>query len=117
MLTGIIWFGTTLMMYLEIAEFMLPVVIAGCIYGAIIGISIYYLRAKKEKPEPQDERTAMCSLKATRNAFLITLVSLTIYMVFGQMGAPLVKILALQSIWGISVAAYTVSYYYYKGSF
>jgi hypothetical protein len=117
--TGIVMFITSLMNAQETAPYMVPIVISGTVIGIILILACmaYLQKTNKEKPEIQDERSAMCSLKATRNAFLIALVFLAIYMIFGQMGAPLVKISALQSVWGISVAAYTVSYFYYKRSF
>ena len=116
LITAVIDIATTFMMNVQVSPYMIPVVTAGTVLMALIVICIiiYYNRVKKVKPEPQDERTALCSLKSSRNAFLTTLALLAVYMILGQLGAPLLKIMALQSIWLIAVVAYLVSYLHYK---
>jgi uncharacterized membrane protein len=100
----------------ESDKYLVPIILAAYVilFVVIVASGIYESRVKKVKPEPQDERSALCSLKATRNAFLFSLVLMAVYMVLGQMGAPLVKMLALQTIFGVSLAAYSISYLYYQ---
>lgn len=113
--TSIVMVVTAWITIAGIDQSLVRIMIAGyaILFAVIVAAGIYERRVKKAKPEPQDERSAMCSLKATRNAFLFGLVLMAVYMVLGSMGAPLAKILALQTIFGISLAVYSVSYLYY----
>ncbi|OPY27265.1 MAG: hypothetical protein A4E28_02083 [Methanocella sp. PtaU1.Bin125] len=115
-LTSIVMVITAWMTVAEVDRSMVQIMIAGyvVIFLAIVVAGVYQTRIKKVKPEPRDERSALCSLKATRNAFLSGLVLMAFYMLVGQLGAPLTKILALQTIFGISLAMYSLSYLYYK---
>ena len=100
---------------------IVSVILIGIIFVGLLMLGvILYERAKKVKPtrEYEDERSDMCSLKATRNGFIFALIFLAIYMIIGQMApSSLYRIQALQAVFGVSVAAYTVSYVYYKRSF
>jgi hypothetical protein len=124
-LTSIIWFITSLMSVYVVApeqsSEIVSVILIGIIFvGLLILGLILYERAKKVKPtrEYEDERSDMCSLKATRNGFIFALIFLAIYMIIGQMApSSLYRIQALQAVFGVSVAAYIVSYFYYKRSF
>lgn len=120
-LTMIIWFVTGLMAANVLAPYMIPIVIIGTalVSVVILGlIGIQWVIKVKPTREYEDERSDMCSLKATRNGFIFALIFLAIYMIIGQMApSSLYRIQALQSIFGVSVAAYTVSYFYYKRSF
>lgn len=117
-LTMIIWFVTGLMAANVFAPYMVPIVIIGtALVSLVILVFIIIEWLKKAKPtrEYEDERSDMCSLKATRNGFIIALIFLAIYMIIGQMApTSLYRIQALQGIYGIAVAAYVISYYYYK---
>jgi hypothetical protein len=120
-LTGIVWFVTGLMAANVFAPDMVPIVLFGTILLSLLILSLIlcssiYYRIKKIKPgrEFVDERSDMCSFKATRNAFIVTLVFLALYMIIGQMSpSSLYRIQALQGVFGVSVAAYTASFYYY----
>ncbi|MGE5548883.1 MAG: hypothetical protein ACM3RR_00130 [Bacillota bacterium] len=114
--TSIVMVVTTWITIAEVDKSLVRIIMAGyvIILVTIVAVGIYERRVKKVKPEPQDERSALCSLKATRNAFLCALVLMAVYMVLGSLGAPLAKILALQTIFGISLAVYSISYLYYK---
>lgn len=120
-LTMIIWFVTGLMAANVLAPYMVPVVIIGTALVSLV-ILVFFIIAwlKKVKPtkEYEDERSDVCSLKATRNGFVIALIFLAVYMILGQI-APnsLYRIQALQGVYGIAVAAYVISYYYYKQTF
>ena len=123
-LTSIVWYITALMsVYVtapEESSVIIPVVLIGTLLVGllIVGVSLHE-RVKKVKPgkEYEDERSDLCSLKATRNGFIFALVSLAFYMILGQMWpTSLYRIQALQAVFGIIVAAYTVSYVYYKSS-
>jgi succinate-acetate transporter protein len=62
-----------------------------------------------------DERSDTCSLKATRNAFIVALLFLALYMILGQLKPDsLYRIQALQGVFGVMVGAYALSYFYYK---
>jgi Flp pilus assembly protein TadB len=114
--TSIVMVITVWMTVAEVDKSFVRIMIAGyvIIFVAIVAAGFYERRVKKAEPEPQDERSAMCSLKATRNTFLFALVLMAVYMILGSIGAPLAKILALQTIFGISLAVYSLSYLYYK---
>jgi hypothetical protein len=116
LVTGVVMFVTSLSYAGETAPFMVPIVIAGSAVVLLIVLAamVYEMKVSKERPEIQDERSALCSLKATRNAFVIALLALAVYMIFGWLGAPLEKIQALQAVWGFALTGYTVSYFYYK---
>jgi hypothetical protein len=114
--TSIVMVMTVWMTVAEVDKSLVPIMIAAyvIVFVAIAAAGIYERRVKKVATEPQDERSALCSLKATRNAFLSALVLMAVYMICGSMGAPLAKMLAIQTIFGISMAVYTLSYLYYK---
>jgi len=124
-LTSIIFFITALMSVYVVAperssEIIMAILIGTLVVGLLILGLILYERVKKVKPtrEYEDERSDMCSLRATRNGFIFALIFLAIYMIIGQIApSSLYRIQALQAVFGVSVAAYTVSYVYYKRSF
>ncbi|HMK48377.1 MAG TPA: hypothetical protein VK436_17265 [Methanocella sp.] len=122
-LTMIVWF-ITWMMYANIIDpGMVRIVVASFIMGgAVIMLFIIYVwinnkRNKKVNAglEYQDERSDQCSMKATRNAFVVALLILSVYMILGQLKPDsLYEIQALQAVFGVTVAAYAASYYIYK---
>jgi Ca2+/Na+ antiporter len=114
--TSIVMVMTIWMTVAEVDKSLVRVMIAlyVIVFVAIVAAGIYERRAKKVATDPQDERSALRSLKATRNAFLFALMLMAVYMIMGQRGAPLAKIMAIQTIFGISMAVYSMSYLYYK---
>lgn len=116
-LTTIIWFITGLMYANMVAPVMARMILIVTIIGSLLILGLTVLeRVKKVKPSKkyEDERSDICSLKATRNAFIVSLIFLAIYMIIGQMlPFSLYGIQALQAVFGVSVAAYTLSWYYY----
>jgi len=119
-LTMIVWFVTGLLYTNVVEPGLVPVILggSGLLTLVILGIAVYGMM-KKVKPgrEYEDERSDLCSFKATRNAFLVTLVALSLYMILGQLRPDsLYRIQALQGVFGVAVAAYAASYFYYKGA-
>jgi hypothetical protein len=118
--TMIVWFVTGMMYTNTVEPEMALVIVAVTAVGALLIMALaVYAKAKKVKggAEYMDERSNAYSLKATRNAFVVTLVVLSLYMILGQMKPDsLYRIQALQGVFGVSVAAYVVSYFYYRGA-
>lgn len=116
-LTMIVWFVTGLIAANVFAPEMVPIVIVGTgVLGVVILALVLYARVTKMKggEEYYDERSDVCSLKATRNAFVVCLIFLCIYMVLGAMKPDsLYRIQALQGVFGMTVGAYVLSYFYY----
>lgn len=117
--TMIIWFITGMLYANMVDPKMAQVIVAITAVGALLIMGLAaYAKVKKVKggAEYMDERSNAYSLKATRNAFVVTLVVLSLYMILGQMKPDsLYRIQALQGVFGVSVAAYVASYFYYQG--
>ncbi|HMK48376.1 MAG TPA: hypothetical protein VK436_17260 [Methanocella sp.] len=110
-ITGVLYINA------EVPE-LIPVYIASsALLLLVIGPPVLYSRIKKLKGGEvyMDERSDQCTLKATRNAFIVTLLALSVYMILGQWKPDsLYRILALQTIFGVTVSAYIASYFYYQ---
>jgi len=117
-LTMCIWAMTVIFAVLDFAQYAIPYVmsIGSLLLLAIVAYNLYYVfrGKKKEKPEPLDERTTMCSLKAARNGFLAALVLIAGGALIGDLGVPLRDIMAFQIVWALVGSTYTLSYLYYK---
>lgn len=80
----------------------------------IVGLGAYAYLMKKQSTEVQDERSAKCSLAASRNGFAVAMVLVALIGAAVSMGAPFTVIGAAQVVWGLSMATYLLSYLYYK---
>lgn len=116
LLTGTATLVTSLIEAAGNAPYMVPIIYASmaAMLVLIIICSLYQRRVKKRRVDVQDERSALHSLKSTRNGFIVAMLTLAAYMIMGELGASLTEILALPAIWGMSFAAYTLSYMYYN---
>ena len=85
------------------------VLVAG---GIVLGIYLW-LTGKKEG-EMQDERSERCSLKASRNGFVVSIVLTALLAVAVKLGSPLDIFEMVQIVWGLGMATYFLSYLYYK---
>lgn len=81
---------------------------------AIAALWIYTAASKKRIGESQDERSERCSLLATQNAFMATVLPTAFVIVAVQMGWLIDAIVGLRSIWLLGTAAYLLSYLVYK---
>ncbi|BAI62803.1 hypothetical protein MCP_2731 [Methanocella paludicola SANAE] len=82
--------------------------------GLIVGLAIYAYLTKRKSTEVQDERSARCSLAASRNGFIVAIALIALIGAAVSIGAPFTVIGATQVVWGLSMAAYLLSYLYYK---
>lgn len=80
----------------------------------IIGLAVYASMTKKQSAEVQDERSAKCSLAASRNGFIVAMGFMALIGAAVSMGAPFTVVDATQVVWGLSMATYLLSYLYYK---
>ncbi len=80
----------------------------------IVGLMAYAWLSKKPVREVQDERSAKCSLAASRNAFVVAMGLVALIGAAVSMGAPFTVVAATQVVWGLSITAYLLSYLYYK---
>jgi uncharacterized membrane protein YjfL (UPF0719 family) len=80
----------------------------------IIGLAVYASLTKKQSAEVQDERSAKCSLAASRNGFIVAMGFMALIGAAVSMGAPFTVVDATQVVWGLSMATYLLSYLYYK---
>jgi uncharacterized membrane protein YjfL (UPF0719 family) len=80
----------------------------------IIGLAVYARLTKKQSAEVQDERSAKCSLAASRNGFIVAMGFMALIGAAVSMGAPFTVVDATQVVWGLSMATYLLSYLYYK---
>jgi uncharacterized membrane protein len=81
--------------------------------GLIVVLGVYAMLSKK-KGEPQDERTAKCSLMASRNGFIVAMVLTALVAVAVELDSPLGVAGMIQVVWGLGMATYFLSYLYYK---
>jgi uncharacterized membrane protein len=81
----------------------------------IAGLAVYAsISKRKKRNEPQDERTAKCSLMASRNGFILAMVLLAMIAAAVRMGAPYSPVDMVQIVWGLGIMTYLLSYLYYK---
>ncbi len=80
----------------------------------IIGLMAYAVLTKRPAGEVQDERSALCSMKASRNGFIAAVLLIALLAAAVAIGAQYSIIAFVQIVWGLSVAAYFLSYLYYK---
>lgn len=83
----------------------------------LIGLAAYKYLSKTPKisfRETQDERSAKCSLAASRNGFIVAIVLMALLAAAVSLGAPFSVITVAQIVWGVSMATYFLSYLYYK---
>lgn len=80
----------------------------------IIGLMAYAMLTKKPAGEVQDERSAKCSLAASRNGFVVAIALMALLAAAVSLGAPYSVITIAQIVWGLSIAVYLLSYLYYK---
>ncbi len=80
----------------------------------IVGLAIYAYLTKRKNTEVQDERSARCSLAASRNGFIVAMALIALIGAAVSIGATFTVIGATQVVWGLSMAAYFLSYLYYK---
>lgn len=84
------------------------------VVALLILLTIYTLVARKKSGEPQDERSAKCSLMASRNGFIVAVILVTLLGVTVKLGIPISIDSLVQMIWGLSMATYFLSYLVYK---
>jgi uncharacterized membrane protein len=82
----------------------------------IVGLAAYSWLAKKKPGDIPDERTALYSLKASRNGFAAAMLLLALLAAAVSLGAHFSIIDVAQMAWGLSMAAYFLSYLYYKNT-
>ncbi|WP_424357687.1 hypothetical protein [Methanocella sp. MCL-LM] len=93
-------------------EYVLWLTVA--VIALLILLAIYALVTKKSKGEPQDERSARCSLLASRNGFIMAIVLITLIAVATRLGATISIDSLVQMAWGLSMATFFLSYLAYK---
>jgi hypothetical protein len=117
-LTSIVWFVTGMMYTSAFEPGMIPWILAGCVvvFRAMLILMLYmWVKKVNVRRASDDELSDICSFKATRNAFIVTLLMLALSMIIAQINqGSLYRPEALQGIFGVSVASYTASYYYYR---
>lgn len=85
------------------------------IFLAIMLLLVFAVLTGKNIGQPKDERTALCSLNATRNGFVTAIVLMTLLTVAAQLKiTPLTTVDVLSAAWGLSVMVYMLSYLFYK---
>jgi hypothetical protein len=91
----------------DILAFLVP----GALALAVLAVA----RMAMRKAEKLDERSALCSLKATRNAFLGAVAQIAIYVALLQLTVSLTSTVdVLIIIWGVCVGIYLLSYFLYR---
>jgi hypothetical protein len=82
---------------------------------AITLFAIYMFYIQKKKPEPQDERTERCSFLATRNGFMAAITITALMAAVSKISATSLNVSEMMStVWGLSVAAYLLTYMHHK---
>lgn len=84
------------------------------VVALLILLAVYGLVSKKKYGEPQDERSAKCSLMASRNGFIVAVILVTLLGVTVKLGIPISMDSLVQMVWGLSMATYFLSYLGYK---
>lgn len=88
--------------------------LTAAVVALMIILAIYGLVVKKKQGEPQDERSAKCSLMATRNGFIVAMILVALLGVAVKLGSTMSIDSMVQIIWGLSIATYFLSYLAYK---
>lgn len=85
--------------------------------GAVILIAAltWGIVVKRQKLEKRDERSGHCSLVATRNAFLVAIAMIAVYVAAQWFTVTLASTTdVLTVIWGVAVGVYLFTYRYVK---
>lgn len=107
-LSFVLMLGTALQAS-DVLAFLFP----GALAMAVIAVA--RLAFRKRTDEKFDERSALCSLKATRNAFFAAVAQIGIYVALLQLTVSLTSTVdVLIIIWGVSVGVYLLSYFFYR---
>jgi hypothetical protein len=77
---------------------------------AIVVLFIYIRLLKTPVKIEQDERTSMCSLRATRNSYFVAMMTIAFWAALIAIGAHIDALWPIFMVWGFSMAAYGVSY-------
>jgi hypothetical protein len=88
--------------------------LTAAVVALMIILAIYGLVVKKKQSEPQDERSAKCSLMASRNGLIIAMILIAALGVAVKLGSTMSMDSLVQIVWGLSVATYFLSYLAYK---
>lgn len=80
--------------------------------GIITGV--YMWMTGRKEGERQDERSERCSLLASRNGFVVSVVLMALLAVAVKLGSPMDTIDMVQIVWGLGIVTYFLSYLYYK---
>ena len=80
--------------------------------GVVSGV--YMWMTGRKEGERQDERSARCSLLASRNGFVVSVVLMALLAVAVKLGSPMDTIDMVQIVWGLGITTYFLSYLYYK---
>ena len=80
--------------------------------GVLAGV--YLWLAGKKAGDRMDERSERCSLLASRNAFLVSILLATFLAVLLQLGVQIDSIISLRTVWALGLTAYLVSYAVYR---
>jgi cobalamin synthase len=84
------------------------------VIALLIVLAIFAVLSKKRYGEPQDERSAKCSLMASRNGLIMAMVLIALLGVAVKLGSTMSIDSLVQTVWGLSVATYFLSYLAYK---
>jgi hypothetical protein len=82
--------------------------------GAGIITGVYMWMTGRKEGERQDERSERCSLLASRNGFVVSVVLLALLAMAVKLGSPMDTIDMVQIVWGLGITTYFLSYLYYK---
>ena len=93
-------------------QYVLWITIA--IVALLVVLTIYSVLVKKRSGEPQDERSAKCSLLASRNGFIVAIALISLIAVATKLGATISIDSLVQMAWGWSIGTYFISYLAYK---
>lgn len=90
---------------------------AAIVVIAFVLFAFFAVNIMKKPREKRDERSEMCSFRATRNGFIVAIIGITSYLVFARLTilSSHTIIDQMSAIWGAAVITYLVSYYYYQG--
>jgi uncharacterized membrane protein len=80
--------------------------------GVVTGV--YLWMTGRKEGERQDERSERCSLLASRNGFIVSVVLMALLAVAVKLGSPMDTMDMVQIVWGLGIATYFLTYLYYK---
>lgn len=94
---------------------MMGMIALGLVIILVIGAAMVYnkLKKRREEGDRQDERSAQCSLRATRNGFVMCIVLAALFEVASATGTGMTSFTMLSWIWQWGMGAYMLSYLYY----